>query len=223
MPRKARILCSIPSLEKKLLAYIAAASATGVGILVPAHSAEAKVVYTPTNIPVTNGLGLDLNHDGINDFSFVANTTNMMRPRPLLRGGFYVDVRPVQSKNLIWGSRNSISAIGSASALVPGVIIRASKKLQASHTYMCSSNAQGYGGPWYSVQGFLGLKFQIEGKAHYGWARLRFDGCGGTLTGYAYETVANKPIIAGKTKGPDVITIQSGSLGHRARGASKIQ
>jgi hypothetical protein len=24
-----------------------------------------------------------------------------------------------------------------------------------------------------------------------------------TLTGYAYETIANKPIIAGKTKGPD--------------------
>jgi hypothetical protein len=43
-----------------------------------------------------------------------------------------------------------------------------------------------------------------------------------TLTGYAYETVPNKPIIAGKTKGPDVITVQPdtapGSLGRLALG-----
>jgi hypothetical protein len=27
-----------------------------------------------------------------------------------------------------------------------------------------------------------------------------------TLTGYAYETIPNKPIVAGATKGSDVIT-----------------
>jgi len=43
-----------------------------------------------------------------------------------------------------------------------------------------------------------------------------------TLTGYAYETIPNKPIIAGKTHGPDVITLQDASLGHLARGASAI-
>jgi hypothetical protein len=43
-----------------------------------------------------------------------------------------------------------------------------------------------------------------------------------TLTGYAYETIPNKPIIAGKTKGPDVITVQPGTLGHLAAGASAI-
>jgi hypothetical protein len=40
-----------------------------------------------------------------------------------------------------------------------------------------------------------------------------------TLTGYAYETVPNKPIIAGKTKGPDVITLEPGSLGRLAQGS----
>jgi uncharacterized repeat protein (TIGR03803 family) len=49
-------------------------------------------------------------------------------------------------------------------------------------------------------------------------------GCGMVfkLTGYAYETIANKSIIAGKTKGPDVVTVQPASLGHLARGASAI-
>jgi hypothetical protein len=39
-----------------------------------------------------------------------------------------------------------------------------------------------------------------------------------TLTGYAYETIPGKPIIAGETKGPDVITMQPGSPGRLALG-----
>jgi hypothetical protein len=42
------------------------------------------------------------------------------------------------------------------------------------------------------------------------------------LSGYAYETIANKAIIAGKTKGPDVITVQPGSLGRLAQGSSGL-
>ena len=42
------------------------------------------------------------------------------------------------------------------------------------------------------------------------------------LTGYAYETVPNKPIITGKTTGPDVITLDPATLGHLAQGASGI-
>jgi len=44
----------------------------------------------------------------------------------------------------------------------------------------------------------------------------------GMLTGYAYETIANKAIIAGRTKGPDVTAAQPTSLGHLAAGASAI-
>jgi len=72
------------------------------------------------------------------------------------------------------------------------------------------------------------LKIAIRGKVHYGWARVRTHADPwksrryGTLTGYAYETIPNKPIIAGKTKGPDVITLRPASLGHLARGASAI-
>ena len=63
---------------------------------------------------------------------------------------------------------------------------------------------------------------------HYGWARVSVrigDRLvpNGTLTGYAYETVPNKPIITGKTKGPDVVTVESATLGHLAQGASQIR
>ena len=38
------------------------------------------------------------------------------------------------------------------------------------------------------------------------------------LTGYAYETVPNKAIITGKTKGPDVVTTQATTLSGLALG-----
>jgi hypothetical protein len=59
-------------------------------------------------------------------------------------------------------------------------------------------------GPWAGgvKNRFLGLQFMIKGKKHFGWARLSASTAPYQviLTGYAYETIANKPIIAGKTK-----------------------
>jgi hypothetical protein len=54
-------------------------------------------------------------------------------------------------------------------------------------------------------QPYIGLRFVINGKTHYGWAR--FSGIRhhdsdkglkvwGDVTGYAYETIPNKPVIA---------------------------
>ena len=86
---------------------------------------------------------------------------------------------------------------------------------------MCKTSFYSDGGPWYNVPNrYLGLKFYVKGKAHYGWARLKTTACHATLTGYAYETIPNKPIITGKTKGPDVITVQPGGLGALAPGAA---
>ena len=67
-------------------------------------------------------------------------------------------------------------------------------------------------GPWLGVQNrYLGLKFIIRGKFHYGWARLSADGNGEILSGYAYQTIPDKPIIAGKTHGEDDIDPGSGA------------
>ena len=72
--------------------------------------------------------------------------------------------------------------------------------------------------------GYLGLKFTLNGKVHYGWARVsltiknnRFNTA--TLTGYAFETIPNKSIIIGKTQGPDVI-VRPATLGDLAAGTN---
>ena len=65
-------------------------------------------------------------------------------------------------------------------------------------------------GLWRNVANrYLGLKFKINGKTHYGWARLSVKASKmpyeitAVLTGYAYETIPGKAIIAGATKGSD--------------------
>jgi len=91
-------------------------------------------------------------------------------------------------------------------------------------------------GPWQNVSNrYLGLKFYIHGQAHYGWARLNVTvtnyGIYALLTGYAYETIANKAIVTGKTKGGQTVSRPAGlsqhesstaTLGVLAQGASNL-
>ena len=86
---------------------------------------------------------------------------------------------------------------------------------------MAASDFHQQVGPWLHVkQAYLGLKFVIKGKKHFGWARVKLSISGQSitaiLTGYAYETIPGKPIITGATKGTEE---QAGSLGALAAGA----
>lgn len=60
---------------------------------------------------------------------------------------------------------------------------------------------------------YLGVKFKINGRFHFGWARLtvttQAKSFAATLTGFAYETIPGKAITAGQTKGPDDISVET--------------
>ena len=99
------------------------------------------------------------------------------------------------------------------SALQAGAVI-GSKDYFAGGIFVKADSIGGvkqYLGNWVNVTNdYVGLRFKIAGKTHYGWARLTVQITSrsvikATLTGYAYETIPNKPIIAGKTKGPHAI------------------
>jgi hypothetical protein len=188
---------------ERLDMYAFAASAAGVGLLALAHPAEAKIVYTPTHHVVgKNGrYRLDLNHDKIADFILVnthgCNTDYCIDALSAIPAG----------GNGVEGVRGFLS-IPYASALKRGA--RIGPKAHFSGKLMASSqSSQGSLGRWLNVtNGYLGLKFTIKGKIRYGWARLTVHALGGafvkaTLTGYAYETIPNKSIIAGQTKGTE--------------------
>jgi hypothetical protein len=215
------------SLEKRLSLYSLAASAAGLSVMALAQAAEAKIVYTPANINITQNGGLisfDLNHDGIPDFGL----SNVYTHTSFQAAGF-LKVVQAQSANEVW----DVTSKGflCAAALPKNVHVGSNGHFQKDPTAglaMAFGNLEGtYYGPWLKVkQAYLGLKFVIKGKTHFGWARVKekFTSVSitATLTGYAYETIPNKPIITGRTKGPEGVTVAPPSLGHLATGASAI-
>jgi hypothetical protein len=90
-----------------------------------------------------------------------------------------------------------------ASALRTGALI--GQKQPFPGQLMASYSGASYFGRWFSATNrYLGLKFKIKGKIHFGWARLSVVGrqrITAALTGYAYETIPGKVIKAGQTKG----------------------
>jgi len=225
------------TVEKKLLGYAALASATGVGVLALAAPAEATIVYTPTHqtIAPNSTLQLDLNGDGINDFRFLNRFSGPARRATFstLTAAALIEY-PDVSSNHIWGNSNF-----DVSVLPPGIVVGPKGKFVGNHSVMgAASELNGgppmYHGPWAPPGGsiksrYVGLKFVINGQVHFGWARLsveirpaRNGGAQAVLTGYAYETVANKGIEAGKTSGPEVASAQPATLGHLAMGAAGL-
>jgi hypothetical protein len=212
-PGPSEIRSNLPdSVDQQLTMYTLAATAAGVGMLALAQPAAATIVYTKANvqIPRHTQVFVDLNHDGVNDFFFWFNTNTC-------HGGVCVTNLNVYSAvrgNAVLGQNSFAFALRAGARIGPRGPFPQRDWLMGERSES-SGNPFDYFGAWAnSGKGvknrYLGLKFQINGKTHFGWARLTVNAktLVGTLTGYAYETVANRPIIAGKTKGPDEVSVE---------------
>jgi hypothetical protein len=201
------------SVHERLNMYALAASAAGVGTLVLAHPAEAKIVYTPTHVIIGlhGSYKLDLNHDGKTDFNFLQSFFISQT-----YGESYQEILtvvPLGENQVIGGVTQTQINSHYAVALAPGVRIGPKGRFSKGPNGMAwfgTGFTTWCGGHWFDVKNrYLGLEFRVKGKLHYGWARLNVTcttsqrKATGTLTGYAYETIPNKPIIAGKTHGTD--------------------
>jgi hypothetical protein len=215
------------SLQRQLNSYALAASATAAGMLVLAQDAEAKVVYTPAHHVILrkSHFALDLNHDGIADFTINQRSTCFSSG---CQTALYANGAVPSGGNYVEGLRQVFNF---AYALKPRQLINSTKPFMGFAMYYRfrgQSTSRACSGSWVNVKNrYLGLRFIVKGETHFGWARLnvacdRHDVKIGLLTGYAYETIPNKGIIAGKITGPDVITVNPASLGHLARGAVAI-
>ena len=244
MRPRSRKLESLPnlseSLHHQLNSYALAAGAAGVGLLALVQPAEGKIVYTAAHVKIVQNAGLitfDLNHDGIPDFGLSNKYVGTSF------GFAYLKVKPVRQANQIL-QINSQRRIA-AGALKAGTKIGPGGNFKPDPKGLVMAFADFEGttyGPWLRVkQAYLGLKFVIKGKIHFGWARLKLTSTGrlsmnATLTGYAYETRPNKPIVAGKTQESyeiggigqgngatfDQPTPRPASLGLLARGATGL-
>jgi hypothetical protein len=217
-PRPRRTASLSDSLHRQLNMYALAASAAGVGALALTQSAEAKIVYTPAHAQLP--FALDLNHDGKVDFylhSYGHSSESALSACQYLASG---SAGPFCSTSR---GANRIRTIVNSKGRRFGAALRYGAKIQGEDGFCLPGVRLGtvfidppssisWLGPWFNggkgvKNRYLGLKFEIKGRYHFGWARMtvtviqnRFSA---TLTGYAYETIPGKAIIAGATKGPD--------------------
>jgi hypothetical protein len=207
-PRKTTNLSE--SIHQQLNMYAFAATAAGVGVLALAKPAQGKIIYTSTHHVITQNhhYKLDLNHDGVADFN-LSNYYNCGTDFCAI----WLYALPAAG-NAVEGINGPVGLAQSCQPNDPMIAsaLRGGSRIGPKAPF-CGGMMANVGwvatfGKWWNVNNrYLGLKFQIKGKTHYGWARLNVKGSGvnitATLTGYAYETIPGKSIIAGQTRGAD--------------------
>jgi hypothetical protein len=241
MPKSRQSALLSQSLRSKLDMYGLAAVAAGLGIAALASPAQAEVVFTPAHQEIgRNGVFIDLNHDGIQDFK-------------MLQAEFFFDSGGVlvsslgANRVLSTGKRGWVSNLAVGYRVGPNSLkfqrggTFSSKWGPAKLLFDCvdSSGLETCEGPWDKTQNaYVGFQFSIAGQTHYGWARLKqavpsFYEIHTYLTGYAYETIANKPIVTGNTGStavgceqesdtPANVNCSSATLGMLSAGASAL-
>jgi hypothetical protein len=183
---------------EKCLAMYATAGIAAAGLFA-APMADAEVIYTPAHMVMKEGVSfpLDVNHDGITDFllsnakasSFVQNFGIFPQPQ-----------NAVLAQGVCFTTAG-IPPVAAPAALSAGAEIGQGRQFESRAPCMRWDTSSDIQGHWQDVTNrYLGLGLVIEGKLHYGWARLSTKGNRSfiaVLTGYAYETEPGKAIVAG--------------------------
>jgi hypothetical protein len=191
------------SVNRQLNLYAIAAGAAGVGILATTQAAQAEIVYRKVHVSIGAhwpGYWIDLNNRGIHNFWLAYWACGTETP---------VGCISVQASRGL-GSSVEVAQYG------PFIMARALRRDARIPTgsFLWGAPMVIGSGAWYNVKNrYLGLKFRFKGRTHYGWARMSVSGPAGqlkgTLTGYAWETIPEKPIFAGETKDADYSMKQS--------------
>ena len=227
------------TLDHKLFGYAAAAGAAGVSLLALSQTSQAEIVFTPANqlITIHTPLSLDLNNDGVTDFTLrevfeVCFETTGGRRTPECSEFTFQSV-------YARGNGSNALAMGATSALALPVRTKVGSGdkfgARVGLEFCTTQNGtfQHEGGPWLNAKNlYLGLQFTIDGQIHYGWARLTVSTNKTTcvtkalLTGYAYETEPNTPITTGKLSGADevgAVERPEAALGALALGSAGLE
>src|SRR5208282_14594 len=202
-PRQPRTISD--QLNRRLHLYVTAASASGVGLLALAQPANAGVVYTRAHVVIAPNSTylLDLNHDGMPDLTI----------RQHSYPGYSATLYVVPGSNGAVGARAGVASCdceGSAFALKAGVVVGSGDPFVVGAEFAkvkkIESSIRSFGLWRNETNRYLAVKFDIDGQAHYGWARFSVEasygaGVTATLTGYAYETVEGQSIKTGQIAG----------------------
>jgi hypothetical protein len=235
-------------LNRRIGLYSLAASAAGVSVLALAQPAQSEVVITKKTVPIppSTFVGVSFANNGINDFSFFLSAT--FSGISTMLDGYNLSMRSLKNGKGVVGTHPTGAIRPDVSALVRGAKIGPSANFVSSVVGDFGVTVERsyipYGGVAKQLVGkwggnpknrYVGVRFLINGQTHYGWVRLTVTTSpdkfvSGTITAYAYEAVANKPIQTGTVEAaiaeiqvPENIQNQAGpSLGMLSLGADGL-
>src|SRR5260370_15846218 len=224
------------TIDHRAKLYSVAAAAAGVSMLALAQSAAAEVVVHGTNLPINpspsnfTSVPLDINRDGIADFNFSLSSFAYHSFNADLFGTAAAGNAVVGNKGPVFayaavlarGAKIGPSAHFTSSARGFDMIERSHGEAISSTFYSRKLYGNWSGNP---PNRYIGVKFLIDGETHYGWVRFSVTSgphrpISALITAYAYETVANKRILAGIPQGSasTQADTQAENLGHPSLG-----
>jgi hypothetical protein len=232
--------------EKNLVAYETAARAAtanhrptasapllavGLSMFALPQVTLAEVVCTPVKASLqgTGHLKFDLNNDGIQDVSVNGYSTFIIGSDDNFFRSDYLGAHGLVAGNgIVAFGREFAFALRNGQEFGPSGDFPNAGFMARHFSNLYSSSTRGQ---WKNVKSarFLGVKFLISEETHYGWIRFtssvtsRLSGVEATVDGYAYETVADKSVVAGMCDeeampAKTVMEAAPGSLGRLAVG-----
>jgi hypothetical protein len=178
-------------------------------------AADGEIVTTKANIPIAATFSaipptpLDFNHDGIADLHFsryIFGSSHSVRDN--VRGVGANKAALVGTSAVTYRGWGYASALKAGAPIGPSAHFAEKDVVLFARSFEETSNnkilSQHLYGKWLgnNPERFLGVRFLIDNVIHYGWVRLTITSgpdknVTGTITGYAYETIAGKTIKAG--------------------------
>jgi hypothetical protein len=218
------------TLNEKLLKRLKSYALTAGALAGAANVADAQeVVYTDVDPDqqantIGDSIYLDLNNDGTDDFLFFANSFTFASGSvqrvfvyPLGNNAVNASLSGTYAYPYVLPSGNAID--GNQEWLNIGYV-----QTMAWQTF--TSSFSGEYGNWINItDGYIGLRLDLNGQTHYGWARLDVSPGLATLKDYAFESLACLGIEAGSqtsiapTAAATVNAISGTDVGNAGNGA----
>jgi len=193
-------------LSRRLASYAAAAGGA-VALLGISDPADAKIVYTPVDVnfttpdPTQYVLRPDRIHPALTlSNNYCASSVVCSEFQAIGKNGGEIIGYPVQTK--FGGKQYGATLLAAGQRIGASGNFVSDAKFAYARLLSIFSSGSAFG---QFGDGYFGFKFSIDGQTHYGWGRMtETDVAGGrsfTLTGFAYETIPNRRILAGQEHG----------------------
>ena len=198
---------------KKMLSY----SLTSALVVAGGQDINGEIAYYDIEDETVGSNGsyeVDINNDGTPDFTISQNHSESTSTYSSYSNLFdSVRIDGSQSQNKILKSSSS----SYAQLMNTGDVVGLSTTYSSYNTQEFINNVQlgyyaySYGssytyGSWEGEEGYLGVKFDINGNNHYGWIRLEVFSyySGFTVRDFAYETIPDYEIETGWNQKPTI-------------------